>query len=123
MSNKDDNNIFLKSLAGVEPLKKNNKITKSIPKPIELNTLRTIIKETESDKIYEKTKNVIKQLSYHKQAIENDITIVPDCGMGPGMNVTMALLAMEQFDTPEDIFIWDGGLPQNPIPAPENNSR
>ena len=62
------------------------------------------------------TKNVIKQLSYHNQAIEKEITIVPDCGMGPGMNITMALLAMEYFDTPEDVFIWDGGLPQNPKP-------
>ena len=61
MSNKDDNNIFLKSLAGVEPLKKNNKITKPIPKPIESNTPRIIIKETESDKIYEKAKNVTTQ--------------------------------------------------------------
>ena len=61
MSNKDDNNFFLKSLAGVKPLKKNNKITKPIPKPIESNTPRTIIKETESDKIYEKIKNVPKQ--------------------------------------------------------------
>ena len=62
------------------------------------------------------TKNVIKQLSYHDKAIEKEITIVPDCGMGPGMNITIALLAMEYFDTPEDVFIWDGGLPQNPKP-------
>ena len=61
MSNKDDNNIFLKSLEGVKPLKKNNKITKPIPKPIESNIPRTIIKETESDKIYEKTKYVTTQ--------------------------------------------------------------
>ena len=61
MSNKDDNNIFLKSLAGVKPLKKNNKITKPIPKPIESNTPRTTIKEAESDKIYEKAKNVTTQ--------------------------------------------------------------
>ena len=61
MSNKDDNNIFLKSLVGVKPLKKNNKITKPIPKPIKSDIPRTIIKETESDKIYEKTKNVTTQ--------------------------------------------------------------
>ena len=61
MSNKDDNNFFLKSLVGVKPLKKNNKVVKPIPKPIESNIPRTIIKETESDKIYEKTKNVIAQ--------------------------------------------------------------
>jgi len=62
------------------------------------------------------TQNVIKQLSYDEEAKSKNITIVPDCGMGPGMNITMALLAMEQFDAPKDIFIWDGGLPQNPKP-------
>ena len=61
MSNKDDNNIFLKSLSGVKPLKKNNKITKPIPKPIAPKTPRPIIKEPESDKIYEKTKNATTQ--------------------------------------------------------------
>ena len=71
MSNKDDNNTFIKSLTGVEPLKKNSKITKPIPKPIKPNSLRITIKETESNKIYEKTKNVTTQ---QKTAIQkNDI--------------------------------------------------
>jgi len=71
MSNNDDNNIFLKSLPGVRPLKKNNKITKHVPKPIKSNTPNIIIKETESDTIYEKTKNVTTQ---QKTAIQkNDI--------------------------------------------------
>ena len=71
MSNKDDNNFFLKSLAGVEPLKKNNKITKAIPKPTKSNIPRIVIKENESDTVYEKTKNVTKQ---QKTAIQkNDI--------------------------------------------------
>ena len=43
------------------------------------------------------------------------ITIVPDCGMGPGMNVSMGLLAIEQFDEAHEVRIWDGGLPQNPV--------
>ena len=47
---------------------------------------------------------------------EKNITIVPDCGMGPGMNISMALLAMEHMDSPEEVRIWDGGLPQNPKP-------
>ena len=70
MSNKDDNNIFLKSLVGVKPLKKNNKITKPIPKSIKSNTPRIAIKETESDKVYEKTKNVTTQ---QKTAIQKNI--------------------------------------------------
>ena len=32
------------------------------------------------------------------------------------MNISMALLAMEQLDIPKDVFIWDGGLPKNPKP-------
>ena len=62
------------------------------------------------------TKNVIEQLSYHDRAVEKGITIVPDCGMGPGMNISMALLAMEELDKPQDVFIWDGGLPKSPKP-------
>ena len=71
MSNKDDNNIFLISLVGIKLLKKNNKITKPIPKPIESNIPRTIIKETESDKIYEKANNVTTQ---QKTAIQKSET-------------------------------------------------
>ena len=61
MSNKDDNNIFLKSLVGVKPLKKNNKIAKPIPKSIKSDATRIIIKETESDRVCEKAKNVTTQ--------------------------------------------------------------
>ena len=60
------------------------------------------------------TGNVIKQLEYNKNAKEKGITIVPDCGMGPGMNVSMALLAIEQFDEAYEVRIWDGGLPREP---------
>jgi len=55
------------------------------------------------------------QLARSSEANERGITIVPDCGMGPGMNVTMALLAMEQLDNPKHVRIWDGGLPLNPV--------
>ena len=45
------------------------------------------------------TQNVISQLKYHDEAVKKNITIVPDCGMGPGMNISMALLSMEQLDS------------------------
>ena len=60
------------------------------------------------------TGNVIKQLQFHEEAKEKGITLVPDCGMGPGMNVSMALLAIEQFDIAKEVRIWDGGLPKKP---------
>ena len=62
------------------------------------------------------TQNVINQIKRTNEAVDADITIVPDCGMGPGMNVSMALLAMEGFDKIEEVRVWDGGLPQDPTP-------
>ena len=44
------------------------------------------------------TDNVRKQLSKNEDVVNQNITIVPDCGMGPGMNVTLGLLAMEHLD-------------------------
>jgi lysine 6-dehydrogenase len=42
------------------------------------------------------------------------ITVVPDTGMGPGLNVSLAAYAMGRLDRPREVLIWDGGLPQRP---------
>ena len=65
------------------------------------------------------TQNVIKQLSRNQDALKSGITIVPDCGMGPGMNVSVALMGIESMDSPKHVRVWDGGLPLKPI-APWN---
>jgi len=62
------------------------------------------------------TLNVKKQLLKDSDAKEAEITIVPDCGMGPGMNVSVAMMGVESMDNPKEVYVWDGGLPQNPIP-------
>jgi len=62
------------------------------------------------------TNIVREQLSMDKQAISAGITLVPDCGMGPGMNITMSVLATEMLDETDEIYIWDGGLPKDPKP-------
>jgi lysine 6-dehydrogenase len=59
---------------------------------------------------------VQKQLLLTSEAEKAKIAIVPDCGLGPGMTTTLALYAMEQLDEPEDVYIWDCGLPQDPQP-------
>jgi len=59
---------------------------------------------------------VRQQLQRDKEAKDRGITIVPDCGMGPGMNISLATYAMSLLDTPTDVLIWDGGLPQKPSP-------
>ena len=62
------------------------------------------------------TDNVIEQLKKSEEVKNAGITIVPDCGMGPGMNVSMALLSMEGFDSVSEVRVWDGGLPEDPKP-------
>lgn len=60
------------------------------------------------------TNMVLKQLELNEAAKAAGITIVPDCGMGPGMtNITVGH-AMELLDTAESIETVDGGIPLNP---------
>lgn len=62
------------------------------------------------------TEIVKKQIEYSDKAEKKHISIIPDCGMGPGMNISLAVFAMELMDKPEKIKIYDGGLPQKPEP-------
>ncbi len=59
---------------------------------------------------------VFDQLALDPQAREAGISIVPDCGMGPGLINTMGAYLIELFDEPEEVHLYDGGLPQNPTP-------
>ena len=62
------------------------------------------------------TETVLKQLALDEPAKSSGITIVPDCGMGPGLNISLGVLAMSFLEKPINLFIWDGGLPLNPVP-------
>ena len=56
------------------------------------------------------------QLAMKDEASSAGISIVPDCGMGPGLINTMGAYVIELLDNPQEICIYDAGLPQNPIP-------
>jgi lysine 6-dehydrogenase len=56
------------------------------------------------------------ELALNRDAKRAGIALVPDCGMGPGMNVTLALAAMDLLDEAEEVRIYDGGLPEEPKP-------
>ncbi len=57
-----------------------------------------------------------EQLEMDPAAREAGISIIPDCGQVPGMGSTLMVYAMSMLDEPEEVFMWDGGLPQNPRP-------
>jgi lysine 6-dehydrogenase len=59
---------------------------------------------------------VREQMKLDAEAGKKGITVVPDCGMGPGLNISLAVYSMELLDEPREVLIWDGGLPQDPKP-------
>jgi len=63
------------------------------------------------------TETVLAQMAMHPDARQAGVAVVPDCGMGPGMNNTLGLYAMELLQgrglTPRCVQLRDGGLPQD----------
>jgi lysine 6-dehydrogenase len=57
---------------------------------------------------------VREQHGLDAEARRAGVTVVPDTGMGPGLNVSLAAYAMSRLDRPREVRIWDGGLPQEP---------
>jgi lysine 6-dehydrogenase len=57
---------------------------------------------------------VREQLALDADAAAAGVSIVPDCGMGPGLNISLGTYVMELVEVPEEVLIWDGGLPQHP---------
>ncbi len=59
---------------------------------------------------------VREQLALDPAAQAAGISLIPDCGQVPGMGTTLMVYTMSLLDEPEEVFMWDGGLPQNPRP-------
>jgi len=59
---------------------------------------------------------VREQLALSSKAKAAGISVIPDCGQVPGMGSTLMVYAMSLLDEAEEVFMWDGGLPQDPRP-------
>jgi lysine 6-dehydrogenase len=59
---------------------------------------------------------VRQQHAFDEQARQVGISIIPDCGQVPGMGTSLSVYSMGLLDEVTDVYIWDGGLPQNPQP-------
>ncbi len=62
------------------------------------------------------TEIVRRELELDSRARERGVAVVPDLGLAPGLGNTLAVLAMETIDSPRDVRIYCGGLPQTPRP-------
>ncbi|MEW5960214.1 MAG: saccharopine dehydrogenase C-terminal domain-containing protein [Chloroflexota bacterium] len=55
-----------------------------------------------------------QQHEFDAQARAAGISLIPNCGQVPGLGTTLMVYAMELLDEPIDVFMWDGGIPQQP---------
>ena len=62
------------------------------------------------------TEIVFKQKGLDAEARTKNITVVPDCGLAPGMVNILAEYGIRQLDSVESVKIYVGGLPQHPEP-------
>src|SRR5688572_16559443 len=62
------------------------------------------------------TEIVFKQKTLHDRAAATGVTVVPDCGLAPGMVNILAEHGIRQLDSVDAVRIYVGGLPQNPEP-------
>jgi lysine 6-dehydrogenase len=62
------------------------------------------------------TEIVFQQREFDPDAKAKNLTVVPDCGLAPGMVNILAQYGIRQLDTTDTVRIFVGGLPQKPEP-------
>ena len=62
------------------------------------------------------TEIVFQQQGLNDLAVKNGVTVVPDCGVAPGMVNILAEQGIASMDAVSAVRIFVGGLPQNPEP-------
>ena len=61
------------------------------------------------------TEIVLQQKALDASAKARGVTVVPDCGLAPGMVNILAQLGISRLDTVDRVKIFVGGLPQEPV--------
>lgn len=62
------------------------------------------------------TEIVFQQKALHDLAVRRGVSVVPDCGVAPGMVNILAGEGIRRLDVAERVKIYVGGLPQRPEP-------
>ncbi len=61
------------------------------------------------------TRVVRQQLALHEQAAAAGVSILPDCGLAPGLGNILAAHGIAALDEPEHVHVRCGGLPERPV--------
>jgi lysine 6-dehydrogenase len=59
---------------------------------------------------------VLEQKKLHDKALAKDLSVIPDCGLAPGMVNILAAEGIRRLDRADKVKIYVGGLPQAPEP-------
>jgi lysine 6-dehydrogenase len=62
------------------------------------------------------TEIVMEQKKLHEAAKAKGVSVIPDCGLAPGMVNILAAEGIRRMDTADRVKIYVGGLPQHPEP-------
>jgi lysine 6-dehydrogenase len=62
------------------------------------------------------TEIVLEQKKLEAQAVAKGVSVVPDCGLAPGMVNILAAEGIRRLDRAERVKVYVGGLPQSPEP-------
>jgi len=62
------------------------------------------------------TEIVFKQKELHNEALAKGVSVIPDCGLAPGMVNILTQHGIDQLDRVDRVKIFVGGLPQEPRP-------
>jgi lysine 6-dehydrogenase len=62
------------------------------------------------------TEIVLEQKRLHDLALARGVSVIPDCGLAPGMVNILAAEGIRRLDRAETVKIYVGGLPQSPEP-------
>ncbi|MBS7632085.1 saccharopine dehydrogenase family protein [Candidatus Bathyarchaeota archaeon] len=55
-------------------------------------------------------------LALHEMAVKAGVTIVPDCGLAPGISNMLVGHAISALDKVQSVHVMVGGLPETPVP-------
>ncbi len=62
------------------------------------------------------TEIVFEQKKLHDAAVAKGVSVIPDCGLAPGMVNILAAEGIRRMDRADRVKIYVGGLPQHPEP-------
>lgn len=62
------------------------------------------------------TQIVFEQKKLHAEAQKKNISVIPDCGLAPGMVNILAEYGISRMDQVRSVRIFVGGIPENPEP-------